>query len=323
MKKILGSIAKALISLALLSYLLTRLDVDGLSSVFTRTVPELFLLAVAFFALSNTLGALQWHILLRVQQIPISFGRSLIFYLVGVFFNNVLLGNIGGDALRVYDIRRLSGTTSGGLAATAVDRFIGLFSSCTLALSAWTVVSGLGHIETRSLLLPIWGALLMGMAVLFSQRLGNLVERWATHILPASVVTPLISLRHSFGAYRHHPAQLLIAGCISLSVQFFRILVYWAAGQAVGIDIGLVYFIAFQPIAAIIAALPISVGGLGVRENTLVSLFAHAGVANELSTAMSLLGYAAGLIASLAGGVAFVLRRVEKSVTTSTAGTTQ
>jgi hypothetical protein len=322
MKKALGIGAKALVSLALLGYLLTRLNLDGLGAVFVRTVPGLFLLAVAFFALSNTLGALQWHLLLRVQRIPISFGRSLVFYLVGVFFNNVLLGNIGGDALRVYDIRRLSGHTSGGLAATAVDRFLGLFSACTLALSAWTLMSGLGGVETVSVLLPVWGGLLVGMGVVFSQRLGDLAQLWGERFLPASLVAPLTSLRRSFGAFRQQPGRLFMAWCISIGVQFCRILVYWSAGMAVGMKAELIYFIAFQPVAAVIAALPISVGGLGVRENTLVSLFAHFGVANELSTAMSLLGYAAGIIASLAGGVAFVLRRVEKNIPSSTEDTT-
>ena len=313
MKKVVGTGVKALVSLALLGYLLMQLDLDGLGEVFVRTVLGLFLLAVVFFAVSNILGALQWHLLLRVQKIPISFGRSLVFYLVGVFFNNVLLGNIGGDALRVYDIRRLSGNTSGGLAATAVDRFLGLFSACTLALVAWTMVSGLGGLETVSVLLLVWGILLIGMGVVFSQRLGGLVELLAERFFPASLVTPLASMRRSFGAYRQRPGPLFTAWCISMGVQFCRILVYWAAGMAVGMEAELVYFIAFQPVAAVIAALPISVGGLGVRENTLVGLFARLGVANELSTAMSLLGYAAGIVASLAGGVAFVLRRVEKN----------
>jgi nitrate reductase gamma subunit len=46
-----------------------------------------------------------------------------------------------------------------------------------------------------------------------------------------------------------------------------------------------------------------------VREGVLVGLFASVGVGQELSTAMSLLGYIAGILASLLGGIAFVVRR--------------
>ena len=45
------------------------------------------------------------------------------------------------------------------------------------------------------------------------------------------------------------------------------------AGLALGMDPGLVYFACFQPVAAVLAALPISIGGLGVREGTLARLF--------------------------------------------------
>ncbi|MBM3281067.1 MAG: hypothetical protein FJY95_23770 [Candidatus Handelsmanbacteria bacterium] len=69
------------------------------------------------------------------------------------------------------------------------------------------------------------------------------------------------------------------------------------------------YYVCFQPIAAIIAALPVSVGGLGVRENVVVKLFGTVGAEANLSFAMSLLGYLAGILASLLGGVAFVFRR--------------
>ena len=77
--------------------------------------------------------------------------------------------------------------------------------------------------------------------------------------------------------------------------------------------IGAVYFVAFQPVAAIVAALPISIGGLGVRENVMVELFNSVGGEPSPVLAMSLLGYAAGIIASLLGGIAFIIRRVERA----------
>ena len=83
------------------------------------------------------------------------------------------------------------------------------------------------------------------------------------------------------------------------------------AGAAVGLDVGLRYFVGFQPVAAIIAALPISVGGLGVREGVLVELFGGIGVEESLAFATSILGYAAGILASLLGGIAFVVRRIQ------------
>jgi glycosyltransferase 2 family protein len=305
---------KICVSAGLLYYLLTQFEFDGLRQELSHTRPELFALAAFFFVVSNILGALQWHRLLQAQDLPVSFRQALIFYFVGVFFNNVLLGNIGGDALRIYDIRRLTGSATAGVAATVVDRFIGLFSTCSLALGAYVLLGAFADTNTLLVpaLAPVWFGLILFMALGLSQRLGNMAETAAQRFLPAGLANPLVALRRSFGIYRHRIGLLAGVWLISLTVQFSRILVYWCAGLAVGMSPGLLYFVCFQPVAAVAAALPISIGGLGVREGTLVQLFSGLGVAAEKATAMSLLGYSAGILASLIGGIAFVLRRVER-----------
>jgi len=298
---------KLTISLGLIGYLGYQMDWPVLGRIFASTLLWPFAGAVLLFALSNLLGSMQWHLLLRVQSIPISFGQSLIFYHTGVFFNNVLLGNIGGDAMRIYDIRRLSGQASSGVAATFMDRFVGLFSTCSLALAAYLLLPDVHGLA--SVLIPIWLGLLVLLAAGLSRRAGFYLEALACRLLPARLSGLVGSLRASMAEYRHQYALLLGVWLLSLVVQICRVLVYWAAGLAVGMAIPLPYFICFQPIAAIIAALPISVGGLGVRENIVVELFGHLGADANLSFAMSLLGYLAGILASLLGGVAFVLRR--------------
>ena len=153
--------------------------------------------------------------------------------------------------------------------------------------------------------------LLVVLAIGLSRRLGLLVERLLNRFLPATTSDIAGRLRRSVFVYRECIPLLIGVWCISLCVQFCRILVYWSAGLAIGMAPGLPYFMSFQPTAAVIASLPISIGGLGVRENTLVGLFGGLGFTPEISTAMSLLGYVAGILASLLGGVAFVLRRIE------------
>ena len=316
MKSFLNTALKLLITCGLIIYLVHNTDLIALGTVFAGLVPWLLALAVGCFVISNILGALQWHLLLQVQNLEISFKQALTFYLVGVFFNNVLLGNIGGDALRIYDIKRLTGKSSGGVAATFMDRFIGLFSTCTLALVAYPMISGAAGVWAISVLLPVWFGLVVFLAMGLSRRLGAALESLGRRFLPPRLNDLVHHLRSSIMVYRHRGGLLACIWMLSLTVQFARILVYFCAGLAVGMQPGLLYFVCFQPVAAIIAALPISIGGLGVRENTLVELFHSLGIATEVSTAMSLLGYTAGLLASLLGGIAFVIRRVERKTTT-------
>ena len=306
---------KLLVSAGLLYYLLQRSDLEAFAAAFAGIAFSLFGLAVLFFVVSNALGAFQWFLLLRAQELHISLRQAVVFYWIGVFFNNVLLGNIGGDALRIYDVRRLTGQISGGAAATVMDRFIGLFSTCSLALLSYFLEAGVRSADLVTFLFPVWAGLAVLLAMGLSRRAGSFLERFATRLLPARLADMVSSLRRSIVIYRHRPGLLLGVWGVSLAVQFCRILVYWSAGLAVGLGADLVYFIAFQPVAAIIAAQPISLGGLGVRENVFVGLFRQVGAADDVSLAMSLLGYAAGIVASLVGGIAFVIRKVEARYT--------
>jgi len=310
-KQVLNIGLKLLVSAGLIAYLASGMDWRELGAVFAGTVLWLFAAAVLFFVLSNCLGAVQWYLLLRAQRLQVTFKQALVFYFVGVFFNNVLLGNIGGDAMRIYDIRRLTGEGSGGVAATIMDRFIGLFSTCFLALAAYPLIASVQRAWLVSVLVPVWLGLIVLLAMGLSRRIGSFLEDLIIRFLPALVGDLVGRLRRSIVVYRHRVGLLLKVWIISLGVQFCRILVYWSAGLALGMDPGLIFFVCFQPVAAVLAAVPISIGGLGVRENTLVRLFSSVGVGREVSTAMSLLGYVAGILASLLGGIAFVIRRVE------------
>lgn len=302
--------AKLLVSGGLLYWLLSRSDLETFAGLVQRADPWLFAAATGCFVLSNALGACQWYVLLRVQQLAISLRQAVVLYWVGVFFNNILLGNVGGDAMRIYDVRRLTGATSGGAAATFMDRFIGLFSTCSLALGACAVVAEVRRPGLVSLLASVWVALVVVLAMGLSRRLGSAVQVLVDRLLPAPIANVVSSLRASVVLYRHRVPLLLGVWGLSLAVQFLRIFVYWVAGAAVGLWVGLRYYVGFQPAAAIVAALPISVGGLGVREGILVQLFRGVGADSAQTFAMSLLGYAAGIAASLLGGIAFLARRI-------------
>lgn len=302
--------AKLLVSGGLLYWLARSSDLDSFAGVFRRTDPWYFAGAAGFFVLSNLLGACQWHLLLRAQSLPVSLRQATVLYWVGVFFNNVLLGNIGGDAMRIYDVRRLTGETSRGAAATFMDRFIGLFSTCCLALGACALVAAVRRPGLVTLLVAVWLGLVALLAMGLSRRLGGRLQAALERLLPRRAAGIVDGLRTSIVVYRHRAGLLVWVWAIALVVQLCRILVYWMAGIAVGLDAPLRYFIGFQPAAAIVAALPITVGGLGVREGVLVELFGGVGVGEALALAMSLVGYAAGIAGSLLGGVAFIVRRI-------------
>ena len=90
--------------------------------------------------------------------------------------------------------------------------------------------------------------------------------------------------------------------------------VYFIA-LALGVRINFIYFLIFLPIIGAITLIPISLGGLGLRESLFVVYFAKAGVIKQLALAMSLLSFSFVVVYGAIGGLIYVLtvhhRRVQ------------
>lgn len=313
MKRVIGAAVKLLVSVGLIWFFLRQIDLADVEQAARNTNPSFLLLAVLLFTISNLLGAVQWGYLLRVQKIDLPASRILSLYFVGVFFNNFLVSNIGGDAVRVYDLKRTTGKGSQGFAATFLDRFVGL---CVLILFSLIAFASNPDLWSPGLAIPMFAlmATLAGiLAFGFSRRLSGWVLSVLEGIAPAGVVSLLRGIRESFLAYRNAYGVLARVLVIAAGVQLSRVGVYYAVGQGMGLDSGFDHFLIFIPLIAIVAAVPISFGGIGVRENLGAILFGRVGVLPAEALAMMFLGYLAGIVASLAGGVSFVFHRRGKS----------
>ena len=78
--------------------------------------------------------------------------------------------------------------------------------------------------------------------------------------------------------------------------------------MALGIDLSLTAFIFIVPIVATIAMIPISIGGIGLRENSLVFIMVAMGVSNEKAALCSLLILFMLIIMGIIGGIIYIVR---------------
>lgn len=303
---------KAAVSIMLVLWLFRRI---GAASLLQRllTVDVFWLVsAAAAFALSNVLGALQWHLLLRSQRVPIRFAESLSFYHVGLFFNNFLIGNIGGDALRIYDIRRLSGDGAVAVSSVVFDRFIGFFTLTSLAMIVSLVavrhLVSFDAVYLTAVVLAVW---LTALFFLFNDRAGAQLGRFLRPLLPPAIAGRLQDAYQRINRLRESRNILAQLFMISVLVQSLRILTHYWAALSVGARVGVHYFFIFVPIIALAASLPISFGGIGVREQSAAVIFGAVGLAASQVVAFEFLAYLVGILTALPGGFIFALRRNE------------
>ena len=127
---------KIALSLALFAYVVAKVSPGNVWAVVRRANPAYLGAAAALFIFSNLVGSWLWARLLRAQGVTIPYHKAAAYYFVGLFFNNFLPSNIGGDIARISDASKYAPNVSSVFSATLMDRLLGVLSIAFLAVIA-------------------------------------------------------------------------------------------------------------------------------------------------------------------------------------------
>jgi glycosyltransferase 2 family protein len=295
---------QAVVTVALLAFLFTRFDWVALRDISQRLSPGFYATALAAIGAGQLLYAWRWQMVLAGMGVTVPFGDVLRQYLVGLFFSNLMPSAVGGDAVKVYYLGRHIGFMEAG-ASVMVDRFLGFFWLSMLgAALSWTT-------GAATPLLVLNRNLLTAVAVIFAVALTIIWLVPADRILPAKLrargwpwVTGIETLAGHVRAAGCHPRTLLASGAVVVSYIALLAMLYRAFFSAAGVTApALLPTMNVIVSMAVFVNVPISVGGIGLREQLHYLLFAELGVAKEASVSMSLVVFACSLVFSLAGYV--------------------
>lgn len=302
-------LVKLAVSVTLLGLVLRRVSLAGLEAQVRQTDAPALLVPFALILASNLLGAMQWTWILRSAGIGLGFGRLLRAYWVGLFFNNFTLGSVGGDVFKIMSVGRDAGTLGRVAGATIVDRAVGLVALCTLALIASVAELPRQRVPKEQALLVLGFSVLVlgGAALVLDPRSGGVVGRRIERL--GGVGARLGRLVGYLRDYRDRTRLLNGVFLLSLVIQGSRVAAHFCVGLAMGwtlqpFDMGKFFLVI--PILGLLIALPISIGGWGIREWAGVALFAPLGHGGEEAVTLLALTATLTLVASLGGAVALV-----------------
>lgn len=305
-RKQLFNLLKIVISLALISWVISTVDLAALQGVFLNADFRWLGLAL-FFALGGViLRARRWQILLNALEVRVSLRELVNIYLIGFLFNNLLPSGLGGDAIRMMELNQHSERASDAVTSVLVDRMLGLFALLCIALVAlvfrWQAVPPIIGLTS----VVVFVSVIAVAFALINPSLYQLAQRMPL-LRPLTEIGFVSKLVQSFQTYSL-PA-LSQSFLVALVFNGFLIAMNVSIGTALGAEIALVHYLVFIPLAALVLLLPISVAGLGARETAYVTLFGQVGVPAEIAFGMSLLVYAIGnLTPGLLGGVVYFWR---------------
>ena len=314
MRRLLIAAVQVTVTVTLLGWIFRDAEVrSGVASALAKSDVAWMALAVAVAGLGVVAGVLRWWVFLRMQGIRIGLSRVTAIFLVGGFFNLFLFGSVGGDAAKVVCVgRERPGRHTAAVLSILMDHMSGM-----VALLGIAAVFTFGRYDLF-LATPLAAGMLGTLILLLAVSLGGMVfcvllARWnmADRLpMPASVRVKMTEVDKAFNALRQQWPLTLLATGISVGVMFFHFLTFYCGSRAVGGGISLTDMLAVMPVIDVIAGLPVSISGLGVREKSFEELLRMiAGVPVETAVLISLTGFAATLVWSLAGGVVFCFYR--------------
>jgi len=231
------------------------------------------MLAIVALAYSQVgISAWRWNLLLRAQDIQLPYRRAWGLTMIGMLFNVVIPGAVGGDLVKGYYITRAaSGRKSDAATTLLMDRVVGLIG--LLFLGAVMVTANLQETlrsaATRSLGMLTIAGMLGGLVSLYAAVFaGERLSEW--HILPKV----LRSVFRALHEYRRQASVIPIALGLSVGNQACSFAMYYLALRATGVtDMPLGQFFLVVPLGMVTTALPISPGGVGVGQAAYFALF--------------------------------------------------
>ena len=270
------------------------------------------------YASAVAISGLKWGVLLRATGTQVSVPRLLSYQWVAEFFNNFLPAQVGGDVMRGYALASDTHRKADAAASVLIDRFIGLTVFMLAAAVASTAMFLFGRpggarfsdeaqLFMRFAALGSSGAtllLLLLLTALLSRRLKRLVERVLDRLPLSSRIVPIWQkLAGAFNAYRHSYRALLITALSSAAIVVLTSINIWLISQAVEPGrISLLEVLALNPIIVFaLLAVPLSPGGLGVRQASFAGLFLLIGAGYDLGFAVGLLQQFIGYLVSIPG----------------------
>ncbi len=302
------NILRIIVSIVALGILLWQIGLGEVLTVLRQADWRLLLLAWLLFVASLVIRAMRWAVLLWALELDgdvrVPFGRLVYLYFVGAFFNSFLPSGFGGDVARALELTEDTPTPA-AVGTVLVDRMTGLL--VLLAMGLVALPFSISRLPSWMiwLLIGIAGGGLMGGALLLEGRLLRRATAWLPENLSLSGSGPLGRIYAAISGCGWRAVGQALA--ISLLFNLINVMINFLCGRAVGIDLSFGYFLITAPIISVSLMIPISVGGVGVRDWVTVALFGPMGISNETAAAMSLCLYAVSAAAGLVGGVAYAI----------------
>lgn len=302
------TVLKFLVAALVLSLLLSGIHLQELMEALRRVNKWILSAALAIAALQWLVPTYLWSLLLFCQGIKPPFRRLAAINYMGFFFANFTPSGVGGDVLKIY---MLSEETNKVLDVSTSVVVLRLTSLLALLVTA-TIASFFAAEVIRNFVLPLLGSVMfiILLVVLLRKRLVERIEALSDLPGTGGIPAALRGAYHSFTHFRAQSRQVLLVFLLAMLLHASGFIVPYLVGLSLGLQVSATYLATLVPLVHLLALLPISPNGLGVREAAYVLSFTQAGVTPSAAVSFALLNYLSVVFVSLIGATIYLISHV-------------
>ena len=304
-KAALSFLARFGLSIALLGWIFSRIDLSKTWEVLKGSDPLLMTVALLVFFAANGIIFWRWRVFIKTLGLECGTFNAARWFLIGLFCNLFLPTSVGGDVVKGMGLAKATGQSPKVFASIVLDRLAGFTGIVVTACAAFAF--GRAVVQDSSVLFSIAGMTAVSIflaVILFSRR----IFHWVTAVFTfwPGLKKGLMELHDDIVLMRGKYAQGAWTVGLSIMAQLVLAFEFYLTAKAMHQDIDLVYFVIFSPLVCVATSLP-SIGGLGVREVGWVYLLSKVGVHQGVAVGLSLLNFFFMVLVGILGGLFYVV----------------
>jgi len=312
--RLVGWLLKAGIAGGLL-YLIFRIIplADVMRSLRSARMPEV-IGSIVLFGMARALSGYRMKRLTDAQGMGLSTLQIMEIGAASSFYGFVLPGSLSGGLIRWYRLGRQGKKPAGAIAAIAFDRWADTIALAAVGLACWALSATARPRALIGCILLAATISLTGLYVTVFQRRGTRVfqpfRRFPWSLIPGVVQEKIRRVRDAVAQYHALPPAALIALlALSIAAQLMGTASMLLLARSLNVSLPFADFGWIRSCMLLLAMLPITVAGLGVREGSLLVFLAPYGVSGAQTMALAVLKLAVSLVLVGVGGL-LELRRL-------------
>lgn len=285
-KKVLTTAASITLAMVLMYYLLSKAGFDMIVKSLALLDYKWVLLAIGLYTFDMIIRAFRWKVVLKGNDINISLWDSFLAYNLGNSLNIIIPAKMGDIARSYYLKRKYEQPYSRTLPSTFLDRvfdvlgvyvvllFCGIYIMTETKLAPWLYYTFAAGIAALVVTLAV-------MELLYKRK--DIIERISNTKLKSLMYSLLEAFSSSFRDKGNFILLLTFSVAIWLCEGVFSYLIFLAMGQ----HMNPVIVIFATMIAILTKVIPITPGGIGVFEGTMVLVLALFGMDSATGAVIS------------------------------------